>query len=71
MLTMADTDTTVIVALSTDQVAKRLGMKNARSLSGIKLPPHDVEVGIHRGWFASTIDAWHAERPGRGWHGGR
>lgn len=68
---MTATTQTTIVALSTDQVAKRLGMKSARSLSGIKLPPHDVEVGIHRGWFPETIDAWHAERPGRGWHGGR
>lgn len=65
------TKATPIVALSTEQIAKRLGMKSSRSLSGIKLPPHDVEVGIHRGWFPETIDAWHAERPGRGFHGSR
>lgn len=57
--------------LSRAEIAERLGMKNVRSLSGIELPPHDVEVGIHKGWLAETIDAWHAERPGRGWHGSR
>lgn len=63
--------TTVIKYLSVKQVAARLGMKSARSLSGVELPPHDVEVGVHKGWKPETIDAWHAERPGRGWWGGR
>ncbi|QPX62157.1 helix-turn-helix DNA binding domain protein [Mycobacterium phage Indlovu] len=57
--------------LSRDDVAKRLGMKSARSLSGIDLPEPDVRVGKHSGWLPETIDAWHAERPGRGWWGGR
>ncbi|AAQ12122.1 helix-turn-helix DNA binding domain protein [Mycobacterium phage Roscoe] len=57
--------------LSRDEVAKRLGMKSVRSLSGIELPPPDVEVGKHKGWLPETIDAWHATRPGRGWWGGR
>jgi hypothetical protein len=38
--------TEVKVYLSRQQVAERLGMKSVRSLSGIDLPPHDVEVGI-------------------------
>ena len=67
----APAEHTVITALSRDQIAKRLGMRSVRSLSGINLPPHDVEVGIHKGWYPATIDAWHAERPGRGWHGSR
>jgi hypothetical protein len=65
------TETEVKRYLSRDDVAQRLGMKSARSLSGIDLPPHDVEVGVHKGWLPETIDAWHATRPGRGWWGGR
>lgn len=57
--------------LSKQQVARRIGMRSSNSLSGITLPPHDVEVGVHRGWLPSTIDEWHAERPGHGWWGGR
>jgi hypothetical protein len=57
--------------LSRSDIAERLGMKTVRSLSGIELPPHDAEVGIHKGWLETTIDAWHSERPGRGWHGNR
>lgn len=57
--------------LSRQEVAERLGMKSVRSLSGIELPPHDVTVGVHPGWLPETIDAWHAMRPGRGWHGSR
>ena len=57
--------------LSRQEVAARIGIKNVRNLSGIELPPHDVEVGKHRGWLPETIDAWHATRPGRGWHGAR
>lgn len=68
---MPPTATKVQVYLSRQQIAERLGMKSVRSLSGIDLPPHDVEVGIHKGWKPETIDAWHAERPGRGWWGGR
>lgn len=57
--------------LSRSQVAARLGMKSAQSLSGTDLPPPDVMVGTHRGWLPETIDAWNAERPGRGWWGSR
>lgn len=57
--------------LSRSQVAARLGMKSAQSLSGIDLPLPDVLVGTHRGWLPETIDSWNAERPGKGWHGSR
>lgn len=52
--------------LSRPQVAARLGLKSVRSLAGTTLPDPDVIVGIHRGWSTTTIDAWHAARPGRG-----
>lgn len=68
---MTTTERKVQKYLSRQDVAKRLGMKSVRSLSGIDLPPHNVEVGRHKGWLPETIDAWHAERPGRGWWGGR
>lgn len=53
------------------EVAARIGLKSIRSLSGMKLPPHDVEIGVHKGWKPSTIDAWQATRPGRGRWGSR
>jgi len=53
------------------EVAARLGLKSVRSLSGMTLPPYDVEIGVHKGWTAETIDAWHANRPGRGRWGAR
>lgn len=56
--------------LSTAEVAKRIGL-GPRSLSRIKLPPPDVRIGPYKGWKPSTIDAWHAARPGRGRHGAR
>jgi predicted DNA-binding transcriptional regulator AlpA len=62
---------TVTRYLSYNEVAERLGMKSSSSLSGIELPPHDVQIGDRRGWAPETIDAWHAERPGRGWFGAR
>jgi hypothetical protein len=62
---------TVAKYLSRREVARRLGLQHVRSLGGITLPPHDVEVGVHKGWKEETIDSWHAERPGRGWWGGR
>lgn len=52
--------------LSRADVARRIGLKSVRSLTGVKLPPHDVEVGDHKGWRTDTIDAWQATRPGRG-----
>lgn len=68
---MTTTETTVTRYLSRSEVAERIGIKGVRSLSGIELPPHDVEVGVHKGWKPETIDAWHATRPGRGYHGPR
>lgn len=53
------------------EVAARIGLKSVRSLSGMTLPPHDVEVGVHKGWKPDTIDAWQATRPGRGRWGAR
>lgn len=53
------------------EVAARIGLKSVRSLSGMTLPPHDVEVGVHKGWKPDTIDAWQATRPGRGRWGQR
>lgn len=53
------------------ELAERIGLKSVRSLSGMSLPPHDVEIGVHKGWKAETIDAWNATRPGRGRWGAR
>jgi len=53
------------------EVAEYIGLKSVRSLSGMTLPPHDVEVGVHKGWLPETIDAWNAARPGRGRWGAR
>lgn len=60
-----------LVFLSKTEVAARLGMKSVRSLNKVKLPPHDARIGNTLGWKEITIDSWHAERPGRGYHGGR
>lgn len=57
--------------MSRSDVARRMGLKSIRSLSGTELPPHDVEVGTHKGWRRETIEKWLAARPGRGWHGQR
>ena len=59
------------VYLSKTQVAERIGMKSVRSLNKMKLPPHDARIGDTLGWLPETIDAWHADRPGRGYHGSR
>ena len=53
------------------EVAARIGLKSVRSLSGMTLPPYDVEIGVHKGWKPETIDAWQATRPGRGRWGPR
>lgn len=68
---MSAAATTVIKYLGKKDIAERLGMKSIRSLSGIELPPHDAEIDDRKGWKPETIDAWHAERPGRGWWGAR
>lgn len=57
--------------LSRADVARRIGLKSVRSLSGMDLPPHDAEIGEHPGWRSETIDAWQATRPGRGRWGQR
>ncbi len=61
----------VVTFLSRVEVAHRIGLKSVRSLSKMTLPPHDVRVGVHRGWKPETIDAWQATRPGRGRWGAR
>ena len=60
------TNSKVRTYLSRTQVAARIGLKNVRSLSGVKLPPPDVLVGDHAGWKPETIDAWQVTRPGHG-----
>lgn len=62
---------TIETYLGRVEVAARIGLKSVRSLSGMALPPHDVEIGVHRGWKPETIDAWQATRPGRGRWGPR
>lgn len=57
--------------LSLCDVAAYLGLKNINSLSGVRLPPHDVEIGNRKGWLPQTIDTWKAARPGRGRWGPR
>ena len=61
----------VTVYLGRTEVAHHLGLKTIRSLNGIKLPPHDAQIGARKGWLAGTIDAWNAKRPGRGRWGAR
>ena len=34
-------------------------------------PEPDAMIGTTRGWLPKTVDAWNAERPGRGAGGGR
>jgi hypothetical protein len=54
--------------LNRADVAWRIGV-SPNTLSRYKLPPPDVEVGTVnrvRGWLPATIDAWQAQRPGRG-----
>lgn len=67
---MGETKRKVPRYLSYTEVAQRIGVK-PRSISLAELPPHDVEIGPRKGWKPETIDAWHAERPGRGYHGAR
>ncbi|QFG11187.1 LamD-like protein [Gordonia phage CloverMinnie] len=57
--------------LSRSDVARWLGLKSVRSLSGVTLPPHDVEVGTHKGYLEETIREWNRHRPGRGRWGSR
>lgn len=57
--------------LSKTEVAEYLGMRAITSLVKVTLPPHDAQIGKIRGWFPSTIDAWQAQRPGKGRRGAR
>jgi hypothetical protein len=51
--------------LSRTQVAERIRVTPG-ALSRYKLPPPDATIGDVRGWLPTTIDTWHANRPGRG-----
>lgn len=51
--------------LSRAEVAERIGVA-VGTLSRYRLPEPDVLVGRARGWLPETIDAWNAQRPGRG-----
>ncbi|OZE38126.1 hypothetical protein CH256_08110 [Rhodococcus sp. 05-2254-6] len=55
--------------LSRGEIADKLGV----SLDAVKqyqrksyLPEPDATVGRNQGWLESTIDEWHASRPGAG-----
>ncbi|AHB31721.1 helix-turn-helix DNA-binding protein [Mycobacterium phage Bernardo] len=64
--TPEDTSGDVDVYLSRSEVAEFIGVKSIHSLSGMNMPEPDIIVGNHKGWKKSTIEAWHASRPGRG-----
>lgn len=51
--------------LSMAEVAERIGVKPP-TLSRYRLPEPDAVIGSRRGWLPDTIDAWNANRPGRG-----
>jgi hypothetical protein len=51
--------------LSRAEVAERIGVK-PDTLSRYRLPEPDAIIGATRGWLAETVDAWNADRPGRG-----
>ena len=58
-------------------IADYIGMKSVRSMSRIKLPPHDAEIGggngrePFKGWLPATIKEWNETRPGSGRWGAR
>jgi len=62
---------TVTVYLGKNEMAKRLGLKDADSLKGMRMPPHDAVIGDRRGWLPETVDEWARTRPGRGRWGAR
>lgn len=52
--------------VSTGDVTKKLGITQG-AMGHYKLPEPDVIVGNrYKGWTEETIDAWIANRPGRG-----
>lgn len=61
----------VLKFLGRTEVAYYLGMRSINSLAKVTLPPHDAEIGERKGWTPETIDAWKAQRPGRGRRGPR
>jgi hypothetical protein len=63
---MNNDERVVVRFLSRTEVATYLGMKSVHSLSRVTLPPHDAEVGNHKGWTPETLDEWRKTRPGRG-----
>lgn len=67
----AERETPAEEYMSRSDVARYLGLKSVKSLSGVPLPPHDAMVGVHPGWSKSTIDTWIENRPGRGRWGAR
>lgn len=71
------TMTRVAKYMGLSDVAEFLGYKSVRSMSRIKLPPHDVEIGggadraPFKGWRKTTIEEWASSRPGSGRWGAR
>lgn len=61
----------VAVYLGRSEVALFLGLKNIRSLNGVRLPLHDAQIGDRKGWLPETIETWRDNRPGRGRWGAR
>lgn len=57
--------------LSRTGVAHHLGLVGLYSLTDVTLPPPDAIIGNRKGWKPETIDAWNAQRPGRGRWGKR
>lgn len=51
--------------LSRAELAERIGVK-PDTLSRYKLPEPDAMIGNTRGWTEATVEAWSAQRPGRG-----
>lgn len=51
--------------LSRSEVAAVVGVK-PDTLNRYRLPEPDALIGTTRGWLPETIEAWNAERPGRG-----
>ncbi|NDL58625.1 MerR family transcriptional regulator [Phytoactinopolyspora mesophila] len=59
----------MIRALSMAEVARALEMETGTIRTYRKrgvLPDPDVMIGDVPGWMPETIDAWNANRPGRG-----
>lgn len=57
--------TETLIYLSRAEVAELIGVKST-TLSRFKLPEPDAYIGPTQGWLPETIDAWNADRSGRG-----